>query len=91
MTLAMGVKIIATTRNSLQNIYFLQQIKLIVTIKYIYCNTTYISQLFISLVTTTHTCCNKNIHVAVGFVAKDQFSSSEKPHNSHNTLPALLF
>jgi hypothetical protein len=28
------------------------------------------------LVPTTHTCCNKKIHVAVEFMAKDQFSGS---------------
>jgi sensor histidine kinase regulating citrate/malate metabolism len=86
----MRVNIIARTRNSLQKSYFLQRIKLTVTTKYISCNTTHISQPFISLVAITHTYCNKIFHVAVGFMEIDQFSSStsyvvttsDRQHNS---------
>jgi hypothetical protein len=47
-----------------------------VTTKYIYDNTTHILQPFISLVAIIHTCYNKKIHVAMGYVAIDRFSSS---------------
>jgi hypothetical protein len=47
------------------------------TTKYICGNTTHILQLFINLVAITHTYCNKKIHIAVGSVAINQFSSSD--------------